>query len=109
MSLSNRDLPFEIQSLKGKSEADLGPVQDPSCKLRGFASTFFRSASLHPFPASCCRWKSAPTAGEADSVCTWGTSETDYTQSAAKCNSKPTEGLERLRPSVFVSNLWGYM
>lgn len=58
--------------------------------------------SIHsPSPAA------GPTAG-ASSVCTWGTSETDYTQSAAKCASKPTDRPEQLCPAL-LSNLWGSM
>jgi len=40
--------------------------------------------SIHS-PSPAVIWKSVQSAGESGSVCTWGTSETDYTQSAAKC------------------------
>ena len=57
MILPKGDLPLEIQSWKGESEVVFRPVQDLSCKWHGFAYTFFRSTSLHPFPISCCDLK----------------------------------------------------
>lgn len=84
MILLNGDLPLEIQPLKGTSQVVSRPVQDLSCKWPGFAYTLFHSASLHLFPTSPCYWNKHPNC-RSDSVCTWGTSETDYTQSAAKC------------------------
>lgn len=85
MILLNGDLPLEIPPVKSKSQVVSRPVQDLSCKWHEFAYTLFHFTSLHPFPISPLLEQASQQQEASDSVCTWGPSETDYTQSAAKC------------------------